>query len=50
MHLARLEVEMFLRLLLPPFESIKLNGEPAYIPSHFVIGLSPLRIKYKFKA
>jgi cytochrome P450 len=50
MHLARMEVETFLRLLLPQLESIELNGEPAYIPSHFVSGLSSLPIKYKFKA
>jgi len=49
MHLARMEVETFMRLLLPQLESIELNGEPSYIPSHFVSGLSSLPIKYRFK-
>ncbi|MBD2858914.1 cytochrome P450 [Spongiibacter sp. KMU-158] len=49
MHLARMEVETFLRLLLPQLESLSLNGEPSYIPSHFVSGLSSLPITFKFK-
>ena len=49
MHLARMEAETFMRLLLPQLESIELNGEPSYIPSHFVSGLNSLPIKYRFK-
>lgn len=49
MHLARIEIETFFRLLLPQLESIEFNGEPTYIPSHFVSGLNSLPIKYKFK-
>lgn len=49
MHLARMEIETFFRLLLPQLQSIEFNGEPTYIPSHFVSGLNSLPIKYKFK-
>lgn len=49
MHLARMEIELFFRRLLPRLASIELDGEPTYIPSHFVSGLRSLPVRYRFK-
>ena len=48
MHLARMEIEVFFQTLLPQLAEVELNGEPAYIPSHFVSGLSALPVRYRF--
>ncbi|WP_372862238.1 cytochrome P450 [Spongiibacter sp.] len=49
MHLARMEITCFMQQLLPQLASLELAGEPGYIPSHFVSGLSSLPIRYRFK-
>ncbi|NKI19248.1 cytochrome P450 [Spongiibacter sp. KMU-166] len=49
MHLARLEIAVFLEKLLPQLEFIEQAGEPAYIQSGFVSGLNSLPVRYRFR-
>ena len=44
--LARLEVNSFLRALLPRLRSVELTGAPAYVATTFVGGLKHLPIRY----
>ena len=48
-HLARMEMEAFLRELLGRVDRIELNGEPLYTQSTFVGGLKSLPIRYRMK-
>lgn len=48
MHLARLEIAVFLEKLLPQLEYIELAGQPSYIQSGFVSGLRTLPVRYRF--
>lgn len=49
MHLARMEIDSFFYQLLPQLSQLELNGEPSYIPSYFVSGISNLPIRFQFK-
>jgi cytochrome P450 len=48
-HLARLELRIFLEVLLQRVESIELAGEPQFVESHFVSGPKSLPVRYKIK-
>lgn len=48
-HLAKMEIAAYLKELLPRLESIELDGEPKYMPSNLVSGLTNLPVKFKFK-
>lgn len=48
-YLAKMELEAYLRELLPRLESVELNGKPKYLASNFVSGLKSLPIKFSFK-
>ncbi len=48
-HVARLEMEMAYRYLLPRIEEIELAGPPVRLRSHLVGGVKHLPIRYKLK-
>lgn len=48
-YLAKMEIEAYLKELLPRLESVELNGEPKYLASNIVSGLKSLPIKFSFK-
>lgn len=48
-YLAKMELEAYLRELLPRLDSVELNGEPKYLASNLVSGLKSLPIKFSFK-
>lgn len=47
--LAKTEIEIFFRELLPRLKSIELVGEPRYVENNFVSGVKSLPIKVEFK-
>lgn len=49
MHLARMDITVLMERLLPQLDAIALNGEPSYIPSHFVSGLNLLPVGYRLR-
>jgi cytochrome P450 len=49
-HLARLELEAFLRELLPRLEHIELAGEPEFMATTFVGGPKRMPIRYRLRA
>ena len=49
-HLARLELEHFLKELLPRLDHIELGGEPDMLEAIFVAGLKRLPVKFAFKS
>ena len=49
-HIARLELEMIFKHLLPRIEEIELAGEPARLHSNLVGGIKRLPIRYRLRA
>ena len=49
-HIARLELEMIFKHLLPRIEEIELAGEPSRLHSNLVGGIKRLPIRYKLRA
>lgn len=48
-YLAKMELEAYLKELLPRLDSVELNGEPKYLAANFVSGLKSLPVKFSFK-
>lgn len=48
-YLAKMELEAYLKELLPRLDTIELNGEPKYLGSSLVSGLKSLPVKFSFK-
>jgi hypothetical protein len=48
-HLARLELRVFLRELIPRVEQLELDGEPVQVVSNFAGGLKNLPVRYRLK-
>ena len=46
-HVARLEMEMAFKFLLPRLEEIELTGEPARLHSNLIGGIKHLPVRYK---
>jgi len=50
MHLAKLELRIFLQELLPRLESIDLAGDPIWYKANFVVGLKSMPISYRMRS
>ena len=48
-HIARIEIEMAFKFLLPRIEEIELTGEPARLHSNLIGGIKHLPIRYKLR-
>lgn len=48
-YLAKMELEAYLKELLPRLDTIELNGDPKYLGSSLVSGLKSLPVKFSFK-
>lgn len=48
-YLAKMELEAYLKELLPRLDSVELDGEPKYLISNFVSGIKNMPIKFSFK-
>jgi cytochrome P450 len=49
MHLAKLEMSIFWKMLLPRFDSVELAGAPMKSQSIFISGLKSLPIRYRLR-